>query len=91
MLLHMSGASHTDKCDMPKEDWKDIVNIIMVNTSLPRDAAEKLHFEMWMFVHGVAAMFVTDNAGLDDEIISDMLTDVYQGLLMKLRGGICEK
>lgn len=54
--------------------------IVLSNTGLSRQDAELFHLEMWACVHGIAAMLATDFVSLDFEIISRMLTDVYQGL-----------
>ena len=35
---------------------------------------------MWAYVHGIAAMFATGFLDLEEDLISNMLTDVYQGL-----------
>lgn len=50
------------------------------NTGLSEDDAKLFHLEMWAYVHGIAAMLATGFLELDNEIISRMLTDAYQGL-----------
>jgi hypothetical protein len=40
---------------------------------------------MWTFVHGIGVMLATSYLELDEELISRMLSDVYQGLLMTYR------
>ena len=54
--------------------------VVMENTNLDHEVAKLFHLEMWAFVHGIATMFATDYIDLDWEIVSKMLTDVYQGL-----------
>ena len=49
-------------------------------TGLDSDAAKLFHLEMWAFVHGIAAMLATGYLDLSGELISQMLTDAYQGL-----------
>ena len=61
----------------------EAVVAIMNYTGLSKDVAERLHFEMWAFVHGVAVMAATDFIDLDEEKISHMMTDIYQGLLTR--------
>lgn len=48
--------------------------------------AKRFHLEMWTVVHGFATMLVTGFVPLDEETISNAITDVYQGL--KARFGI---
>ena len=55
-----------------------IFPIIMKNLEISEDAAKFLHLEMWTFVHGVAVMVATSYMPLSEELISQMLTDIYQ-------------
>jgi AcrR family transcriptional regulator len=50
------------------------------NTGLDQQSAKLFHLEMWVFVHGIATMFATGYLDLDQELISRMMTDAYQGL-----------
>ena len=47
--------------------------------------AETFHFEMWAFVHGIATMAVTHYLPLNEETVSVILTDAYQGLIARHR------
>lgn len=49
-------------------------------TGLSKEVAKLFHLEMWACVHGIAAMVATDFIELDFDLISRMLTDIYQGL-----------
>lgn len=60
--------------------WQEGVKVQMDATHMPYDRAEWFHFEMWTFVHGIAAMIATQYCDMETEMISDMITDVYQGL-----------
>jgi len=55
-------------------------SIVQRNTGLDALSAKLFHLEMWAFVHGIAVMVATDYIKLDFELISRMLTDVYQGM-----------
>lgn len=50
------------------------------NTGLDKQDAKLFHLEMWACVHGIATMLATGFVDLDWELISQMLTDTYQGL-----------
>ena len=50
------------------------------NTGLDGDKNKLFHLEIWAYVHGVATMFATNYFELDWELVSNMITDVYQGL-----------
>ena len=61
-------------------DYKESIEMIMSANGISREKAEKLHFEMWTCVHGIATMYNTSFLELNEEIISDVLSDIYQGL-----------
>lgn len=44
------------------------------------EEARLFHLEMWIFVHGIAVMLATGFLSYDDEFISSMLTDNFEGL-----------
>ena len=54
--------------------------IVQQNTGLEGDSVKLFHLEMWAFVHGIAAMFATGYLDLSWDLVSQMLTDAYQGL-----------
>ncbi len=65
--------SHTD-------DFKTSVEMVMNVNGVTREKAELMHLEMWAFVHGIATMLATSFLALEWELVSNMVTDVYQGL-----------
>lgn len=64
----------------PGEDFKASVEMIMNTNGFSRERAELMHLEMWACVHGIASMAATSFLELDDELISRMVSDVYQGV-----------
>lgn len=50
------------------------------NTGLDSPHAKLFHLEMWAYVHGIAAMMATGYLELEWELVSQMLTDAYEGL-----------
>ena len=64
----------------PSTDFTQSVEIIMKANGLTKEKAELIHLEMWTCVHGIATMHVTSYISFDSELISRILTDVYQGL-----------
>jgi len=55
-------------------------SMVFEQTQLEQDMVKRFHFEMWAFVHGIAVMFATGFLNLDWDLVSDVLTDAYQGL-----------
>lgn len=72
--------------DWEKHSFDKSTYMIMKSYGLYRDDATKLHAEMWIFVHGFATMLATGYQDWDFETISEMLSDVYKGLMNNLKG-----
>ena len=64
----------------PTADFEASVEMIMNANGVSREKAELIHLEMWACVHGIGTMLATSFLVLDEELISNMLTDVYQGI-----------
>ena len=41
---------------------------------------ERIHLEMWIFVHGIAVMQATEYLKLDEAVISELLTHTFNHL-----------
>lgn len=78
-LLYMRdrrGETFVQKDD----EVKPIIGILMKNLGISEEQAGMFHLEMWVYVHGIAAMTATSYLELETEMISNMLTDLYMGL-----------
>ncbi len=64
----------------PPSDFEDSVQMIMNANGVTRETAQLMHLEVWACVHGIGTMLATSFLPLEWELISDMLTDVYQGI-----------
>ena len=64
----------------PTLDFDASVELVMESFGVAREKAQVIQLEMWSFVHGIAAMHATSFLLLEWDLISDMVTDVYQGL-----------
>lgn len=67
----------------PSTDYNESVEMIMKSNGVSRERAELMHLEMWACVHGIGTMFVTSYLSLDWELVSRMLSDVYQGIRVR--------
>ena len=63
-----------------REALRPLLAIIQENMGIDEDSAYLFHLEMWIYVHGIAAMFATGYLDLDEAFISDVLTDAFEGL-----------
>jgi AcrR family transcriptional regulator len=77
LFMREREASEAEK---PSEDWKNAVKIIEENLGLNHENATVFQMEMWSFVHGIAAMYATNYLKPDLDLVSAMLTDLFQGL-----------
>lgn len=68
---------------LPSPDFSASVDMIMQANGISKEQAELWHMEMWCFVHGIGTMLATSYLSLDRELISSMISDVYQGLRTK--------
>ena len=68
------------KAFTPTFDFDASVEMIMKFNGVTREKARLMHLEIWTCVHGIAAMHATSFLTLEWELISDMLTDIYQGI-----------
>ncbi len=64
----------------PSLDFEASVEMIMKANGITKEKATLMHLEMWACVHGIGTMLATSFLSLEWELISDMLTDVYQGI-----------
>lgn len=62
------------------EEMKKIYDIVQTSTGFGGDKVKMFHLEMWAYVHGIAAMTATGYLELDTELVSEMISDAYNGL-----------
>ena len=80
-LLFM--RDRTDEELSPSPDFEESVRMIMTANGVSRETASLMHLELWTFVHGIGTLLVTSFLPLEWDLISDMLTDVYQGIRLR--------
>ena len=83
-LLFMRDRSSEERVDDTAES-EMLIDIIMKNTGLSSTSAHLLHQDMWVLVHGLAVMYATGFQEYNQQITSEMVTDVYFGLLARLK------
>lgn len=82
-LLFMRNRSETEMMSASSPDFEASITMIMDANKISRERATLMHLEMWVCVHGIATMLATSFLSLDWELISTMLSDVYQGIREK--------
>lgn len=78
-LLFMRDRS-TEAVTEKKEEIAPLLELIQTNTGISEEAAYLFHLEMWLYVHGIAAMIATNYLDWDMEFVDQVLTDGYMGL-----------
>lgn len=63
-----------------RESIAGLLELVASNMGISQDAAYMFHLEMWIYVHGIAVMVATSYLDWDWEMISEMMTDAYQGM-----------
>ena len=77
-LLFMRDRTDEEIATSP--DFEKSVQMIMQANKVSQETARLIHLEMWTCVHGIGTILATSFMPLDWELISNMLTDVYQGI-----------
>lgn len=65
-------------------DFEESVKIIMEANGISYEKAVLMHLEMWSCVHGIGTMLATSFLPLEEETISQMISDIYQGIRSRL-------
>ena len=71
-----------------REETRPMIELICRQTGVDEETAFLFHIEMWIFVHGVASMIATGYLEWDEQTVSKMMTDVYQGLVRRFGGNV---
>ena len=82
-LLFMRDRSGEDTSALAP-DFEESVRMLMQANGISEESARLMHLEMWTAVHGIATMTATSFLDLDDDLISDMLSDIYQGIRARI-------
>ena len=73
-LLFMRDRSHEDASPRLGDDVEPLLDLIQQAAGISRESARMFHLEMWIYVHGIAAMAATSFLDWDTELISASLT-----------------
>ncbi|MDE6904079.1 MAG: WHG domain-containing protein [Lachnospiraceae bacterium] len=78
-LLFMRGRTH-ENIENDKEELRPLLKSVQQKLGLNEESAYLFHLEMWIYVHGIATMLATSYLEWDEEFISRVVTDGYEGL-----------
>lgn len=81
-LLFMCDRTGEDKSKI-SEETQMLSQLICKQVNITKEQAMLFQLEMWAYVHGIAVMIATNFYDWDEELCSQTLTDMYQGLKLK--------
>lgn len=67
-----------------EESYEEILSSVQREYRFDRASSEKLYRHLWIYTHGIATLCATGMCRFTGEEISDMVTEVCQGLLGKM-------
>lgn len=76
-----------ENMEKSKDAVKPFQEILKRQLGLCEEDAYMFHLEMWMYVHGIAATIATSYLEWDEDFISRVLTDGYEGMKSRYAGG----
>lgn len=81
-LLFMRDR-HSENTEANSDDIRPLIEVICKNLGISEEKARLFHLEMWVYVHGIATMIATGYLDWQDDFVSDVLTDAYEGLRLR--------
>ena len=68
-----------------RESIAPLIALIRENLGISEEEAYRFHLEMWVYVHGIATMIATGYLNWNEDFVSKVLSDAYQGLMAHYR------
>lgn len=69
------------------DNYNVILNSVKDAYGLSMDTSIKLYHHLWIYTHGIATLLATGMCSFSDEEISNMLTDIFVSLLIRIKAG----
>ncbi|MGN0130903.1 MAG: TetR/AcrR family transcriptional regulator [Lachnospiraceae bacterium] len=69
------------------DNYETILSSVEESYDLARKDAERLYRHLWIYTHGVATLCATKTCNFTEQETEEMLTDVFSGLLKKIKEG----
>ena len=69
------------------DNYADILKAIMTAYGIDKENALRLYRHLWIYTHGIATLCATNTCSFSADEISAMMTDVFLGLLKRIKEG----
>lgn len=69
------------------DNYNVILSSVKDGYGLSMDTSIKLYHHLWIYTHGIATLLATGMCSFSDEEISNMLTDIFVSLLIRIKAG----
>lgn len=69
------------------ESYEEILRSVREPYGLREEEAKRLYQHLWVYTHGIATLCATRVCAFTGREIQEMMTEVFGGLLEKIRGG----
>lgn len=80
-----SSANISQVLPLIDESYEKILRSVQEPYGLDRETADRLYQHLWTYSHGIAVMSATHLCNYTIEQISEMMTEVFQGLLLRIK------
>lgn len=67
------------------QSYAEILESIVKNYPISETAAKRLYQHLWIYTHGIATLCATKMCRFTEKEISDLMTEVFTGLLKKIK------
>lgn len=62
------------------DPYDDIISAMAKSLGIDHDTAQKMHTQIWIWLHGAASLIVSDYITTDEDTLSKMLSIVYASI-----------
>lgn len=80
-IFKLFFMSDDENARMINDNIHNEIKRIREATGFSEETARKFHMHMWIFVHGIATLFVTSYMDISDELVVELVGRVYRGTL----------
>lgn len=70
---------------MIDDNYREILLSVQKMYGLDEDDSKRLYRHLWIYTHGIAALLATGVCSFSEQEIGDMMTEVCQGLLLRMK------